>query len=60
MRRYEGMEKKLVPSDKNASAYANRRKNCPLACAHSEVYVTFPTVFSQDSFSVLLYQERGS
>ena len=38
-----------------AIAYANERKNCPNACDHSKVYFTFLTVFSKNSFSVLLY-----
>ena len=63
MRRYEGMEKKLVPSDKERKRIRKHKEKLSsfkLVCAHSEVYFTFPTVFSQDSFSVLLYQERGS
>ena len=56
MRRYEGMEKKLVPSDKERKRIRKQKgKNCPLACAHSEVYFTFLTVFSKNSLSVLLY-----
>lgn len=58
MRRYEGIEKNLLSSDKERKRIRKQKeKNCPLACAHdqSEVYFTFLTVFSKNSFSVLLY-----
>ena len=47
MRRYEGIVQVHITQTKG--------KNCPLACAHSEVYFTFLTVFSKNSLSVLLY-----
>ena len=57
MKRYEGIEKKLLSSVKERKCILRKQKekNCPLAWAHSEVYFTFLTVFSKNSLSVLLY-----
>ena len=56
MSRYEGIEKKLLSSDKVRKRIRKQKeKNCPLACAQSEVYFTFLTVFSKNSLSALLY-----
>ena len=57
MRRYEGIEKNLLSraKERKPSRTQTKGKNCPLACDHSKVYFTFLTVFSKNSFSVLLY-----
>ena len=45
-RRFERMEKQLLSSDKERKRiHKQKEKNCPLACAQSEVYFTFLTVF---------------